>query len=752
MALGQPLRVAFIWHMHQPFYKDTESGRYVLPWVRLHAVKDYLHIAEIIADFPAVRQTINVVPSLAEQLLDYAAGSAVDPHLAVSLKPSLTIEDKKFLLDQFFSINWDHFVWPAKRYAQLARLREAAEGDPRLLGESFWTDLIVWFNLAWIDPSTRQRDVRLKALEDKGRNFDRTDVITVLDYHREVCGKVLPAYRALAERGQIELTTTPYFHPILPLLIDTDSAREAHPDVELPSIRLAAPDDAAEHLARAIRFHQQTFGRRPVGVWPAEGGVSQAAIELISQFDVRWIATDEHVLARALGRPFPRDSYGHLLDPRPLYQPYHVEGAAPAVFFRDQTLSDRIGFVYQHMGTTDAVEDLIHRLRRMAEQLSSDPRPHVVSIILDGENCWEYYPNNGDDFLRLLFRRISQERLLETVTPSEYLDRFGATETLKHLPAASWIGASFDTWIGEPKQNLAWEYLALARSHLAAWEHQTLGNGRGAGVLAEEQTRRERARLALLIAEGSDWFWWYYSRNQLGGENVFDTAFRKHLANVYRATGSAVPSWLERPIDGTAPLRRKAVTGFLTPARLTAEDRASAEWAHAAFVEPDVSSGTMQQGYRLIRRVYYGFDVENLFFRIETTDEVSDRQIAIFIGAPNAAAANRIPRLDGAVAHDSLYSWRVEVNGQGSPTIRIARATGDGSWIDVDARGEAVVGRRAIEVRLDRVSLGIDWGTALHIAAGVVQEGVVIEMVPSRRAEAFLLSDVPETQLEGRAR
>lgn len=733
--MANPLHVVFIWHLHQPFYKDTETGQYSLPWVRLHAAKDYLHLAEIIRDYPDVHQTINVVPSLLEQLEDYAAGRAVDPALAVSQKSHLTREDKRYLLEHFFSINWDRFVWPVPRYAQLARLREAANGAVELFGDAFWTDLIVWFNLAWIDPSARRRDPRLRALVEKGENFDQSDVATVLAFHQEACAKVIPAYRQLAEQGQVELSTTPFFHPILPLIIDTRSAREARPNVELPRIGFRHRDDALEHLERAIRLHEKVFGHRPRGIWPAEGAVSQAMIELVSTLpDLRWIATDEHVLARALGTRFDRDGYGHLLDPSDLCQPYRVRGLAPTVFFRDQTLSDRIGFVYQHMDSVAAADDLVDRLLHVSRKLESDQRPHVVSIILDGENCWEAYPNNGDDFLRRLFERLSAEPRLRTATPSEVIDQFGTTPTLERLPAGSWIGSNFDTWIGEPDQNRAWDYLALARSSLMHWEKIQQPSARDEG-------RRERAWHALLVAEGSDWFWWYYSRNRFGDTNPFDVAFRQHLANVYRVIGEDVPAWLSQPIDGHAPERRRDVTDLMTLPTLSGDSQASVEWAVAGFVEPETSTGAMQQGTTFFRRLYFGFDATSLYFRIETIAPIDGRDLLIYLGAQDLGPANRIPRLadgsgDGTKAG---FGWQLRVSGRPGQPVRAARADGGGRWVPSAVSVEAVVGENAAEVRVPWADLGLAWGSNVYVTASAMRDGETIEALPSRCSADFRL-------------
>ncbi len=746
--MANPLYVVFVWHMHQPFYKDTETGQYSLPWVRLHAAKDYLHLAEVIADFPDVHQTINVVPSLVEQLQDYAEGRAVDPALAVSQKEHLTLEDKRFLLDSFFSINWDRFVWPVPRYAQLARLREAANGAVDLLSDTFWTDLIVWFNLAWIDPAARRKDPTLRALVEKGQVYDRADVAAVLAYHRDACSKVLPTYRRLAERGQIELSTTPFFHPILPLIISTDSASEARPDVQLPRLAFRHPDDAWEHLTRALDLHQQVFGRPPRGIWPAEGAVSQAMIELVSRLpEIQWVATDEHVLARALGSRFDRDGYGHLLDPAPLCQPYRIKGLPTAIFFRDQTLSDRIGFVYQHMESVDAADDLVDRLLTIWQKLQFDDRPHVVSIILDGENCWESYPNNGEDFLRRLFTRLSTEPRLRAVTPSEVLERFEALPVLEKLPAGSWIGSNFDTWIGEPDQNQAWEYLALARRSLVRWQNDPQR-------CTEDDQRRERAWRALLVAEGSDWFWWYYSRNHFGYADPFDVAFRQHLANVYRVIGEDVPPWLSQPINGHAPERRRDVSDLLAIPMLSGSAEASDDWAGAGFVEPEVSSGAMQQGATFFRRLYFGYDATNLYTRLETATPLAGHDIVVYLGAEDLAPTNRLAQQIHDVCDDdalSGISWQIRVPPAPGEGITTERADGNGRWVLSEAHAEAAVGDRAAEISIAWADLGLSWGRKVFIIAAAARDGEVIETLPRRCPVAFDLVEKPAARSGGSA-
>jgi alpha-amylase/alpha-mannosidase (GH57 family) len=747
-----PLLVSFVWHMHQPFYQDTQTGEYLLPWVRLHAVKDYLHLARVAADYPTVHQTLNVVPSLAIQLEAYARGDAVDRAQAISAKlavdgATLTIADKSFLLKEFFSINWDHFVYPNPRFRLLARLREAVNGETSLLSDQYWRDLVVSYNLAWIDPSLRQHETRLRRLVEKGGDYDSADVASVLAAHRDLIAQILPTYRALADAGQLELSTSPYYHPILPLLLDTASAREASPTLPLPHLRFSCPEDAATQVADALAFHEQTFGHVPSGMWPSEGAVSQAAIELLGRYPaIRWIATDEHVLERALGYGFERGADGQLKDPRPLYQPYYSAAGGPALFFRDQVLSDRVGFVYQHWDSRDAANDLVERLlqaRRTLGEPGEAVPPPIVSIVLDGENCWEHYSNNGDDFLRALFDRLSREPGLRAITPAEYLQLYPTVgeraPRLANLPAASWIGSNLETWIGEPDQNRAWEFVTLARHRLTRWEREH-GDA--------EPQRRQQARRAMLVAEGSDWFWWYYSRNHVGGEETFDVQFRVQLANVYRALDLAVPEWLNRPVTGQAVVRSRLPSGPITPL-LTGELDSLAGWANAGFVDPQSSSGPMQVGAHVLRRLYFGSNVGNLYFRLDFTAPTRDGHPSIFVGAATDSGGSslleilvqRSEQTTNDEARGLLHEleWRVDL-----PVGRDAQVWQrvDGGWRQTEIPVVAAVGELAIEVGIARAALGLATAARARASAALLRDELVVELVPTGAPIEFPLEAV----------
>lgn len=751
--MTHPLYVAFVWHMHQPYYKDAVTGLYGLPWVRLHAAKDYVHMGEVLARYPRVHQTFNFVPSLLEQLQEYADGIAVDRHLELSLASQLSSEDKSWMLAHFFSINWDRFIHRYPRYWRLLQVRnqivdssQVAE-DADLLSDQYWRDVAVWFNLAWIDPTTIRNDPELAALVDRGRNFTRDDADLVSRRHRELCGQVVPLFRRLAASGQVELTTTPYYHPILPLLVDTRAAQAASPGLPLPSILFAHPEDAVEQLERAVSFHETTFGQRPAGLWPSEGAISPAAVDLVARFpSFRWLATDEGILARSLGRSFDRDGYGHLHDPRPLYQPYWIGKTGLAAVFRDQVLSDRIGFVYQHWDSRDAAADLVHRLERMASLVEGDPQPYLVAIILDGENCWESYPNNGEDFLNHLYSALSEHPRLRTVTVGEYLSQHPPRASLVNIATGSWIGANVETWIGEREQNDAWEYLALARSRVVAWQRENPDADPGAIA---------RVWREVYVAEGSDWFWWYYSRNRFGQEDTFDAQYRLHLGNIYRLMGLRPPAWIERSILGPVQEHRRAITAYVTP-RVAAEPAPPPDWNGAGYEEPVATGGAMQRGTTLLQRLTYGYNPSELWLRLDGATDLEMLTVAFYIGTSRQARGTMRLRYSAPDGHadgrgdaspDSSgdergveFGWELTVKPRAPNTATLCTATGEGDWEECRTLTSVAVRQGVVEVMVPLADLELQLGDTIHLFAGVAGDGVLSETLPHTGVVSFTLT------------
>ncbi|MAE70412.1 MAG: glycoside hydrolase [Gemmatimonadetes bacterium] len=525
-----PINLVILWHMHQPHYRHPKTGIYELPWVRLHAAKDYVDMPLVSAAVDGVAVNFNLVPSLLEQVEDYVGGGAIDEFEQWSLRAdSLSAEEAEKMLRHFFSAHGPTMIRPSPRYYELLLergddRRSLADAAPRFSTQDY-IDLAVHFNLAWVDPTLRRGTCAAELLE-KDRDFTMADVRGVLDLHRELLGRIVPTYRSLAEAGRLEISTTPFYHPILPLLIDHRSAREALPAIDLPRIPFAHIEDARSQIVAAKETYFRHFGTEPVGLWPAEGSVSESALRLVGEEGFKWCASDEEVLKQSVD---PR------ADPMKLYLFEDV-----AMVFRDHTLSDRIGFVYSKWGASEAVEDLLTRIRRRAAQ-SSDPDKCVIPLILDGENAWEHFPEDGAPFLRQLYESLAAAPDIRCRTIGDLVEeRDCAVAELGRIRAGSWIRSDFSVWIGHAEDNHAWDLLARARECLTRHEKGLDGETRAA------------AWKQIHIAEGSDWNWWYGPDHHTPDLDLFDRLYRAHLQRVYELVGQPVPAELLAPIANLA--------------------------------------------------------------------------------------------------------------------------------------------------------------------------------------------------------
>lgn len=600
--------LVLLWHMHQPDYRDPATGDYLLPWTRLHALKDYTGMVTLLDEFPAIHATFNLTPILLCQLESYASGNFHEPLFEVVFKPAdqLTREDREQLLARVFPASENLL----RRFARLRELRERARSATarRLFSRNDWVDLQVLSQLAWMDPFHLERDPVLHALAARGRQYSETDKQALRIKEVELASQVIPAYRAAAARGQVELSTTPMYHPILPLLIDTDVAREANPRTKLPRRRFAYPEDARVHLERALRLHARLFGAPPAGLWPAEGGVSSAVAELAAGFGLHWLATGEGVLARSL------EAAGIAFSPEHRYRPYRLETPAGPVhlIFRDHQLSDLVGFVYAKLDPNEAADDLHRRIHQAADPLLAAGRDALVAIILDGENAWEFYRDNGRPFLRAFYRHLSEDPRLVAVTVSEALAGWADAPPLSRLVPGSWINANFDVWIGHPEDHRAWELLAEARAFYA--------QRAAAGQASAEQLAA--AYEALLVAESSDWCWWFGPEHQSAQDADFDNLFRKNLSQVYRALGTEPPDELTVPIKrGLVRAIHHGPTGYIQPA-IDGRVTNYFEWLGAGLYAAEHRSGTMHAQRFYLKELHYGFDESNLYVRVDFSPQV----------------------------------------------------------------------------------------------------------------------------------
>lgn len=596
----QKIRLAFLWHQHQPFYKiQTSDGQtvYQMPWVRLHAVKDYYDIPRHLEDFPTIKQNFNLVPSLLVQLEDYANHRALDNILLLTLKNpnDLTEAEKERVLDLFFMANYDQMIKPFARYHELWKKKQSKTH----YSEQDWLDLQVWYNLCWVGPSWQEQSP-FKELFAKGGHFTDDDKRILIDGHYTIMSQVLPLYRRLQEKKQIELSVSPFYHCILPLLCDSAIAQECDPNMIKPEIDFKYPQDAAAQLQTAVEYFKSVMGGMPEGMWPSEGSVSEEALGLIAKTGIQWIATDEEILHHSNA------------DEKDKYQPYRFQtiGGEIKIIFRDHALSDSIGFRYASMSPKDAVKefiDTIERIRLSLIESGKRPESYMVSVILDGENCWEYYPENGRKFLKQLYTTLSKSKTIETCTISEFLKQQENIQDIKKLFPGSWINHNFRIWIGgHAEKNLAWKYLYAAREHLKnKLQH-----------LSVEQAKQ--AWEEIYIAEGSDWFWWFGDDHHAHNKNEFDVLFRYHLLQVYKLIGEDVPEYLNIPIMKTAgeiPVQRKP-TAPLYP-KIDGRESHFFEWQAAGQFSAKLDGDTMSIINDWIETVYYGFNEEKLFIRID---------------------------------------------------------------------------------------------------------------------------------------
>jgi alpha-amylase/alpha-mannosidase (GH57 family) len=650
------IRLVLLWHMHQPFYKDMVTGEYRLPWVRLHALKDYYGMVKLLDEFPQIHQNFNLVPSLVAQIQDYVSGQAHDPFLDLVSKPpaELTPSDRRFALQYLFQANPVNMIGRYPRYRELWERYRATcdrpEGAEGYFVTRDYADLQVLSQLAWFDEYFLD-EPDIAALVQKGEDFSLEDQCLVIAKEREMLAKVLPAYGEAAQRGSVELSATPYYHPILPLLCDTNVGAQSTPGLNLPTRHFRRPEDVSLQIERALNSHEGLFGVRPKGLWPSEGSVSEEAVMLAALQGIEWMATDEGVLGRSLDFNFTRDGSGFLSadGAERLSNIYRYEKGDTRMHmvFRDHRLSDLIGFVYSGMPAQEASSHLVANIKNSARAVLDRGKDAVVSIILDGENAWEYYPKSGREFLRRFYDALQHDPEMEPVTISEAISRhkeenFGH---LQRLIPGSWINANFDVWIGAPEDNRAWDLLAEARDYYERHSQRV------------SEAQRQLAWEELLIAEGSDWNWWYGPEHHSANDRDFDELYRKHLSNVYHALEGVPPEELSTPI----------ISGVVRPSYIpqTAYVRARVdglvsgyfEWMGAASYTADQRTSAMHGKQFLLDAVFAGLDAESVSGRLDFRHGVPEGAYRLIV--------NLEVRRDGHDRKSPIESYRLAVDAQG---------------------------------------------------------------------------------------
>ncbi len=732
-----PLSIAFIWHMHQPEYKDDFTGEYLMPWVRLHAVKDYLDMVLILEKYPRIRQTFNLVPSLIDQLEDYCLPETRDRHMTVTMQETLSEDDKLFVFKRFFDASSETMIARSPYYYSLFERRnrswEEGEADITQFSDAEYHDLTALFHLVWFDPLWIEKIQELKELWNKGKGYTLSERIRIIEIQRELIQKTLPTYKKFQDNGQIEVTTTPYYHPILPLLIDTNSAKVAMPDAVLPEAPFQYPEDAAFHVSAAREKYYQVFGTYPVGCWPAEQSISPEAVRMIKEQGFQWAVSSEGNLSCSLGIPFEKDPFGNIQNVDVLCQPYQAEGLT--MIFRHLTLSDLIGFHYSNLPPEQAAHDLIQRLKQIQKRCTEKGLQNpIVTIALDGENCWEFFEGDGHAFLDSIYTQLSQDETLDVCRVQDYLKKIPpqAIQPLKKVHSGSWINSNFHIWIGDPVKNAAWTYLKRTRKDLDYLSHT--------GHYQPEILKK--AWKEIYIAEGSDWFWWYGEPHNSGQDEIFDMQFRRHLANIYRLLDMDIPNYLDIPLTITMGRPVMMPQKPISP-MINGKEDSQDDWQHAGYF--DLTHGAMHRSTRIVNKVFFGSDDQNGYVRFELNPDAITpyHEIYLYFCTPGKTRHNspvRIKAASGKTVSTQRYHYAYEIQLSqllpGKLIAQAAEALPDHLWYSRSDIVTASAIGDLLEIVFSFQSMDVHPEEYLQFAVAMVQGDVLEEFEP----ENFMLS------------
>lgn len=723
MSQSKKLSIAFYWHMHQPVYQLNENSDYLMPWVRLHAVKDYLGMILKVKNFDKLKLNFNFVPALVDSIIDYAENDAHDIHSRLTIKPEnqLNDEDKLFIITNFFDANYQTMILPNEEYHRLyKKVQESGGDDISVLTNQEYADLTALFNLAWIDSSLIAKNPELKKLVKKGKNYTLEDRVSIIEIQRNLIRKIIPTAKSLIKKGKIEVTTSPYYHAILPILIDFKNVKKnPMPDGEPADLNTEA--DAELQTKLALDRIEEVFGKRPQGIWPAEHCVSRKTLNMFSKLGVKWSISDEGVLANSIKFEFEHDFKGYVNEPYHLLKTYNFKANHSDVkmIFRESTIPNLIGFEYQEHNPVATANDLYDRIKVIQSKILSSPdKEHLLTIALDGENCWENYPQGGNTFLNTLYQLITEDKTLETVLISDYLDKTKEDKPLEKISAGSWINRNFKLWIDEPVKDLAWAYLKHVRDDFLQYTKRE-----------PNHPNLSAAQKELLICEGSDWFWWYGEPNDSGRDNIFDYLFRTHLKNVYRYLELDVPSFLDEPLVNLTASKPSAyplslITPEINGKSVTSEDDV---WNNAGYIElPD---GPVLRESKLFDKIRFGNDEENFYLKfnmnkyIKENSELLKRtyQMYVYFRAANNKQDLSPVRLINKTENVSPVSmekfhneFQIAIKNDTLQLIRLIRAIPGDMWVLEHSRSIDTAYGETLDIKIPFSLLGVQEGEALE--------------------------------------
>lgn len=603
--MQKKLSLAFIWHMHQPVYQESRNDYFLMPWVRLHAVKDYLGMLKLMDGFEKLRLNFSLVPILLTALDNYGNNGFHDLHSKLTITPieELSDEDKLFIINNFFDANYPNMILPHIKYADLYKKRYSSdEITINDFSDEEYSDIMAWFNLVWLGSHWRKNHPVIKEFFNKDGHFTLEDRIKIIEIHREIIREIIPLYKQYQLEKRIEILANTYFHPVVPILLDKKYTGEN------------MKEDAEIQLKKGIEKYKKIFGCEPRGVWPSEQCISTKTLELFAEMGFKWTVADEGILAKSINKEFVRDFAGYMEDPYDLTAVYQYTGKNKkpiSIVFRDGVIPSLINFEYSQHNSVEAANDLYDRIKTVQAKLKQSPDEHnLLTIALDGENCWESYPGDGELFLKTLYELIENDKTLETVLVSDYLDNISHKKELKTIQTGSWINRNLKLWIDEPTKDLAWQYLVKTRQDLVSFIKET-----------ENSELINAAWEELYIAQGSDWFWWFGEPNDSGQDEIFDYLFRIHLINIYNMFKKPVPDYLNVPLNVYMgkPLRSpKSNISPIINGKIGKRDN----WKNAGCIE--IPDGPILQKNKPFDKIYFGCDAENLYLRFDMNKAYMD--------------------------------------------------------------------------------------------------------------------------------
>lgn len=607
----QKLSLAFYWHMHQPVYEL--EGTYLMPWVRLHAVKDYLDMALFLEKYPKLKLNFNIVPALLDAIIDYSKDGCHDIHSELSATDTNNIseEEKAFILNNFFSAKFETMIYRSESYKELFQKRFSKDSaNTNDFSAQELSDLMALFNLVWIDPIHFERYPKLKDLWAKQRGYTLEDRLEILSIQKQIIREIIPTYQKYIQEGRIELTTSPYYHAILPILLDMKNSVKSVATTEYLPQSLDMVEDAKNQIQKALDRIEEVFGVRPKGMWPPELCLGTKTLNLLAKEGIKWTISDEGVLSNSINCEFVRDFKGNLSDPYHLLKVYEYQTKENTidVIFRDRSIPNLINFEYAGINSEMAANDLYEKIKMIQNKLLISPdNTHLLTIATDCENCWENYQNDGIDFLEKIYSLINNDESLETVLISDYIEADNHKKTLKKIYSGSWIDKTFRFWIGDIEKNKAWASLKKTKDDLELFIKENKNN-----------PNIETAKRELYIAEGSDWFWWYGEPNNSGQDFVFDYMFRERLKNVYTVLGIKSPEYLEQSLITSIEVPFKRPSHKITP-RMDGLNSSIDDWYHSGTIS--LLDGPVYRENKNVDKINFGCDDHNIYFRLHVNKD-----------------------------------------------------------------------------------------------------------------------------------